>query len=263
MTIGPIPTHKRAGFTLVEIIAVVSITVALFGVLSPVFYRVQDNKFQVTCQDNLRQIGVALSQYAADYSYRLPRPPAAWGSATAQFCSRIGLVPLPANALPSTYIEAISPYLKNRDTYFCPSDNTNSQTTVDMSSYFLKPAVAVTTWSGRFLTRDFGFPYSQILVFERKGFHSSSSSRGWAEGVKLNCVFADGHVGFVAAALPSSPDGADVAVAPVPASVIDSRWNWTQAAGFPCWFNKKGDPNQATAPSGQASDPTLFKDAVR
>ncbi len=254
----------RHGVTLVEVIALVWIAVSLIGVLSPVVKRARESDLQAVCLSNVRQIGVALWQYAADNHDHLPYPqsifPRQWNSSSAQYCSRVGNVPL--KAYNGTYAECLSPYLNTRSTYFCPSDYVNNQTTDDMCSYFMKPAVMVGAVLGYGAKSGFAFPASQIIFFERKGFHGGSATKGWAEGVKLNCVFMDGHAGYVGAA-PKSPGGADVAVAPVSAAIIDSKWNWTQSAGFPCWYNAKGDPNQTTAPEGQAYDQTRFKDATR
>jgi prepilin-type N-terminal cleavage/methylation domain-containing protein/prepilin-type processing-associated H-X9-DG protein len=54
------------GFTLVELLAVITIIAVLAGILTPVIGRMRSTAKTVTCQSNLRQLAVAVQLYAND-----------------------------------------------------------------------------------------------------------------------------------------------------------------------------------------------------
>ncbi|MDD2708867.1 MAG: type II secretion system protein [Verrucomicrobiae bacterium] len=58
--------HKRKAFTLVELLAVVVIFSILAALLAPALSSAREKGKQAVCMGNLRQIGLALNQYAAD-----------------------------------------------------------------------------------------------------------------------------------------------------------------------------------------------------
>src|SRR5687767_12986157 len=64
-------TGKRA-FTLIELLVVIAIIAILAAILFPVFARARENARKTSCQSNLKQIGLAIAQYAQDYDERLP-----------------------------------------------------------------------------------------------------------------------------------------------------------------------------------------------
>ena len=60
------------GFTLVELLIVVAIVSLLAAILFPVFGRAREKARQSNCTSNLKQIGLALKQYAQDYDGSYP-----------------------------------------------------------------------------------------------------------------------------------------------------------------------------------------------
>lgn len=60
---------KASAFTLVEMLIVVAIVALLAALLFPVFSRVKEAGRRTTCASNLKQISLALSQYAQDYKF--------------------------------------------------------------------------------------------------------------------------------------------------------------------------------------------------
>jgi len=62
----------RRGFTLMEVMVVVSIICILAAILFPVFARAREKARQCRCQSNLQQIGLALGMYARDHAGHLP-----------------------------------------------------------------------------------------------------------------------------------------------------------------------------------------------
>ncbi|HAH87187.1 MAG TPA: hypothetical protein DCL60_07430 [Armatimonadetes bacterium] len=57
----------KKGFTLIELLVVIAIIALLAAILFPVFAKAREKAKQSTCQSNLKQIGLAMIQYAQDY----------------------------------------------------------------------------------------------------------------------------------------------------------------------------------------------------
>ena len=63
---------KRRGFTLIELLVVIAIIAILASILFPVFARARAKARQAACMSNVKQIGLAMMQYAQDYDESLP-----------------------------------------------------------------------------------------------------------------------------------------------------------------------------------------------
>ncbi|MHC4766734.1 MAG: type II secretion system protein, partial [Planctomycetota bacterium] len=62
--------HMTRGFTIIELLVVVSIIALLVGILLPAIGKARDNARINTSKSNLRQMGVAHKTYAADWADR-------------------------------------------------------------------------------------------------------------------------------------------------------------------------------------------------
>jgi type II secretory pathway pseudopilin PulG len=76
---------KREAFSLVELLGSIAIIALLAAVLLPVLAQARGQTQQSACASNLRQLGLAALQYAADYDGALPLtshsgPTAAWAT---------------------------------------------------------------------------------------------------------------------------------------------------------------------------------------
>jgi prepilin-type N-terminal cleavage/methylation domain-containing protein len=67
------------GFTLIELLIVIAIIALLVGILLPALGKARQSARAAACQNNTRQMGLGMTQYAAtwkDWYPVMPRPPA-------------------------------------------------------------------------------------------------------------------------------------------------------------------------------------------
>ena len=64
---------KKKGFTLVELLVVISIIALLIAILMPALSKVKTFAYQLLCGTNLNGLGKAMLLYAPEYQDEFPR----------------------------------------------------------------------------------------------------------------------------------------------------------------------------------------------
>ena len=164
-------SQDRLGYTVTEIIVVVTIVFLLIGIGVPGFMRMKASARSAHCVSNLRQIGIAINTHLADRGMRMPE----WVPAREDV----------TEDLPALDTELL-PYVSDVILFHCPSDNQRIWEKTG-TSYFWNSVL-----NGQHLEAiDFlglsentaGIP----LVADKENFHENV-------GDEVNVLYVDGHV---------------------------------------------------------------------
>ncbi|GAT34142.1 general secretion pathway protein G [Terrimicrobium sacchariphilum] len=205
-----------SGFTLLELIAVVSLVFVLAVLLVPMLRHSQQQAASGACMSNLRNIGSAFHLYAAENNGLLP--------AMRYRASSVGGNPNPGQ---NNWQFEIIPYLDVESTsfktisqkyggqgVFCPAyirefkQNTSAQT-LKTGGYGMAK-ISKDAYDSRTAMATIANPSSTILAGDSDDYHLAIDSRTWANGpdgqgrfgsgdpirhgTTANYLFVDGHI---------------------------------------------------------------------
>ncbi len=119
------PIASQVGFTLIELLVVIAIIAILAAIAFPLFGGMRESSQKAGCLSNLRQLGAAVMQYAADNNGNLP--------------PNVTSTDPSAGGHSSTYPQIIAPYLGkpengtlNSKVFFCPAASTSRPAWADV-----------------------------------------------------------------------------------------------------------------------------------
>lgn len=172
---------KENGFTLVELLVVISVIALLLGVLVPVLSKARNSALRTVCQSNLNSIGLGFRMYLDDNAEIMP--------------IATNMPSLELNDDPPI-TKFLLPYLSDPKVFNCPSDKGQQSTTGQ--KYFITEGS-----SYEYNTRLGGRPVSKSRPVERHGEkernievmydYASFHGKAGEPGAK-NYLYADGHV---------------------------------------------------------------------
>ncbi len=110
---------STVGFTLIELLVVIAIIALLAAILFPVFAKAREKARQTSCLANMKQLGLAFTQYGQDYDEKYP----AGGSVGQGYTLGVG------------WGGQIFSYVKSKAVYICPDDVPNQFANSSVISY--------------------------------------------------------------------------------------------------------------------------------
>jgi len=154
----------RRGFTLIELLVVIAIIAILAAILFPVFATAREKARQTACLSNVKQIGLAYTQYEQDYDETVACGTNAWGNGEG-------------------WAGMVYPYVKSTAVFLCPDDVT-PQDIISYAANSNMVGYTVATAPGPYpvpaQVSMFASPSNTVMLFEV--VHCGTQVQSWSIG---------------------------------------------------------------------------------
>jgi prepilin-type N-terminal cleavage/methylation domain-containing protein/prepilin-type processing-associated H-X9-DG protein len=133
---------RRNGFTLIELLVVIAIIAVLMGLLLPAVQKVRESSFRTQCQNNMKQVSLAMQQFngaTGVYPPAFSKAPQGtnfgWAVFILPFVEQNGLF-TDLNPYQGTSVLAVNSYTTTiLKVYMCPSDSSQTAINPNFSGY--------------------------------------------------------------------------------------------------------------------------------
>jgi len=150
---------REAGFTLLELVAVVTVVAIIMALLMPSLSASRRKADGIFCMNNLRQVHLAWEMYAEDHADHLPGVTGGSFNGTGKWVSGwLDFSSSPDNTnkalLTSPHYSQIGSYIKTPAVYRCPADRSTVQ--IGGRTYSRVRSISMNCWMNYIGTADIG-----------------------------------------------------------------------------------------------------------